>query len=100
MMGNLASSEAFSFDEATVETLKILFARDGNYVQQLVVEEMVRMADATSREMTGLVVKAAKSNTPSLESIIPQPLVGGLFHACNGESFYFLSVVHSRCDVM
>lgn len=33
-------SGSLDFDESTVEALKILFAKDDNYVQQLVVEEV------------------------------------------------------------
>lgn len=37
----MAGSQGYlEFDQSTVEALKILFSRDENYVQQLVVDEV------------------------------------------------------------
>jgi aarF domain-containing kinase len=38
-------------DPVARDALKLLFSREGNYVQDLVVEELVRMTDAVSREV-------------------------------------------------
>lgn len=39
----LQRSESLKFDQPTLEALQILFNKDGNYVQQLVVDEAVKM---------------------------------------------------------
>lgn len=65
------------FDKPTMEVLQILFDKDGNFVQELVTDELVRMADAAIKEVTGLVARRAKSTPLALSNLIRRPTAGG-----------------------
>ena len=65
------------FDKPTMEVLQILFDKDGNFVQELVTDELVRMADAAIKEVTGLVARRAKSTPLALSNFIRRPTAGG-----------------------
>lgn len=65
------------FDKPTMEVLQILFHKDGNFVQELVTDELVRMADAVIKEVTGLAARRAKTTPLALSSNfrrLPGPL--------------------------
>ncbi|CAN0085410.1 unnamed protein product, partial [Discosporangium mesarthrocarpum] len=47
-------------DPVARDALKLLFSKEGNYVQELVVEELVRMTDAFSREVNLQVIGALR----------------------------------------
>jgi len=64
-------------DPATQEALELLFSKDGNYVQDLVVEELVRITDAVTRENVGYVLgvlKAIAEGQPIPAPRFPLPL--------------------------
>ncbi len=65
------------FDKPTMEVLQILFNKDGNFVQELVTDELVRMADAAIKEVTGLVARRAKSTPLAISNFIRRPTAGG-----------------------
>jgi len=48
-------------DPVARDALKLLFNKDGNYVQDLVIEEMVRMTDAFGRETNLQILSALRS---------------------------------------
>ncbi len=59
--GGGRNNDYLVIDKSTMEVLQILFHKDGNLVQELVTDEMVRMADAAIKEVTGLVARRAKA---------------------------------------
>lgn len=67
-------------DPATRDALAIVFSSDGNYLQDLVVEEAVRAADSLSRNGTVSVWQALRRASPfaSLASLTPLALIPGL----------------------
>lgn len=65
------------FDKPTMEVLQILFNKEGNFVQELVTDELVRMADAAIKEVTGLVAGRAKRTPLALSNFIRRPTAGG-----------------------
>ncbi len=62
-----------NYDRATMEALQILFHKDGNFVQELLVDEMVRMTDAAVKEVTGLLARRAKATPLALTGFFRQP---------------------------
>ncbi|CAM9999773.1 unnamed protein product, partial [Ectocarpus fasciculatus] len=50
-------------DPVARDALKLLFSKEGNYVQELVVEELVRMTDALSREANLQIIQALRTLT-------------------------------------
>ncbi|CAN0493316.1 unnamed protein product, partial [Laminaria digitata] len=50
-------------DPVARDALKLLFSKEGNYVQELVVEELVRMTDALSREANLQIIEALRTLT-------------------------------------
>ena len=64
---------ALTYDRATMEALQILFHKDGNFVQELVVDEMVRMTDAAVKEATQLFARRAKATPLALAGFFRQP---------------------------
>ncbi|CAM9540171.1 unnamed protein product [Chrysoparadoxa australica] len=52
-------------DPVARDALKLLFAKEGNYVQDLVIEELVRMTDALSREANLAVLRVLQNSLSS-----------------------------------
>ncbi|CAM9138698.1 unnamed protein product [Ectocarpus sp. 12 AP-2014] len=50
-------------DPVARDALKLLFSKEGNYVQELVVEELVRMTDALGREANLQIIQALRTLT-------------------------------------
>ncbi|CEM00531.1 unnamed protein product [Vitrella brassicaformis CCMP3155] len=58
---------AFQVDETTKELLEILLAPEGNFVQDLVLDEAVRLTDAVTRTTAGGAARAVRSATDSIQ---------------------------------
>jgi hypothetical protein len=69
-----------SIDPATRDALAIVFSAEGNYLQDLVVEEAVRAADALSRNSAAQAWRVLGQASPfaALASVTPLALVPGL----------------------
>ncbi|CAM9414144.1 unnamed protein product, partial [Discosporangium mesarthrocarpum] len=64
-----------STDPVVMDALRLLFAKEGNYVQDLVVEELARMTDVLGREVNLEFVKILRRVADGVMS--PLPLPGG-----------------------
>ncbi|CAN0167672.1 unnamed protein product, partial [Phaeothamnion confervicola] len=61
-------------DPVVTDALKLLFAKEGNYVQDLVVEEMARMTDALGREANLEAVRLIRRLGDGMAAPLPQPI--------------------------
>lgn len=78
--GTMKGESRGELDPATRDALAIVFSSEGNYLQDLVVEEAVRAADSLSRNGTVSMWQALGRASPfaSLASLTPVALIPGL----------------------
>ncbi|KAG2454550.1 hypothetical protein HYH02_000395 [Chlamydomonas schloesseri] len=78
--GQLAASspDAPVVNEATREVLKVVFAKDGSYAQELIVEEMVAAVDAMSREALGEALRLVMSSAGAVTALRSVEALGPL----------------------
>ncbi|KAG2436368.1 hypothetical protein HXX76_006675 [Chlamydomonas incerta] len=78
--GQLAanSPDAPVVNEATREVLKVVFAKDGSYAQELIVEEMVAAVDAMSREALGEALRLVMSSAGAVTALRSVEALGPL----------------------
>ncbi|GFR50186.1 hypothetical protein Agub_g12356 [Astrephomene gubernaculifera] len=65
-------------NEATREVLKVVFAKDGSYAQELIVEEMVAAVDAMSREALGEALRLVLSSAGAVTALRSVEALGPL----------------------
>ncbi|KAG2484763.1 hypothetical protein HYH03_016417 [Edaphochlamys debaryana] len=65
-------------NEATREVLKVVFAKDGSYAQELIVEEMVAAVDAMSREAMGEALRLVLSSAGAVTALRSVEALGPL----------------------
>ncbi|KXZ44555.1 hypothetical protein GPECTOR_65g173 [Gonium pectorale] len=65
-------------NEATREVLKVVFAKDGSYAQELIVEEMVAAVDAMSREALGEALRLVLSSAGAVTTLRSVEALGPL----------------------
>lgn len=65
-------------NEATREVLKVVFAKDGSYAQELIVEEMVAAVDAMSREALGEALRLVMSSAGAVTALRSVEALGPL----------------------
>lgn len=73
-----AFSEGPIVNEATREVLKVVFAKDGSYAQELIVEELVAAVDAMSREALGEALRLVLSSAGAVTALRSVEALGPL----------------------
>lgn len=66
------------FNEPTKEMLRVVFAKDGSYAQELIVEELVAAIDAMSREALGEALKLVMSSASTVAALRGMEALGPL----------------------
>ncbi|GLC37542.1 hypothetical protein PLESTM_000600400 [Pleodorina starrii] len=76
--GSSGASDGPIVNEATREVLKVVFAKDGSYAQELIVEELVAAVDAMSREALGEALRLVLSSAGAVTALRSVEALGPL----------------------